>query len=344
MADAKASATAMVAALSGAALATLLGLPAGALIGSTLGVAAATAMGFRVAVPSRLRDVAFALIGISLGSGIDEDVFGQIGQWTLSLAILVVALIATMAAGIVVLDRVFGLDRETGALASSPGTMSNAIAIAVDGRGDATAVMFLQLMRLFVLVVAVPPLAVFLDGGGSAAPGQIDPMGWVPLLAVFALSLTLGTIGGRVGFPAASLLGGMLVSAGAHAFGLAHGGAPGWLVMLAFAITGAVLASRLERIGRGQIRRYAVAGAASVGIALLLSLVFAMVVKALTGLPFGQVWIAFAPGGIEAMAAIGLSLGYDPAYIAIHHFARIFALVLIVPAFLRLTPGGARRS
>ena len=35
------------------------------------------------------------------------------------------------------------------------------------------------------------------------------------------------------------------------------------------------------------------------------------------------------------MAAIGLALGYDPAYIAIHHFARILILIVIVPISLK---------
>ena len=37
----------------------------------------------------------------------------------------------------------------------------------------------------------------------------------------------------------------------------------------------------------------------------------------------------------EAMAAIGLALGYDPAFVAAHHFARILILLALVPAFLR---------
>ena len=54
-------------------------------------------------------------------------------------------------------------------------------------------------------------------------------------------------------------------------------------------------------------------------------------------LPLGQILIAYAPGGVEAMAAIGLALGYDPAFVAAHHFARILILLVLVPAFLRRT-------
>jgi membrane AbrB-like protein len=128
----------------------------------------------------------------------------------------------------------------------------------------------------------------------------------------------------------------MLVSATGHAAGLAHGAAPDWLIFCAFAVTGAVLGTRMTRVDGPTVRRHAAAGLSLVAAAMLVSLAFAWFAATLTGLPFGQVWVAFAPGGVEAMAAIGLALGYDPAFVAVHHVARIFALVLIVPAFLRL--------
>ena len=62
---------------------------------------------------------------------------------------------------------------------------------------------------------------------------------------------------------------------------------------------------------------------------------FAAPVAALTGLPLGQLWVAFAPGGVEAMAAMGLALGYDPAFVAVHHLVRLAVLFVIVPLFLR---------
>ena len=322
--------------LAGAALAALVGVPAGALVGSTLAVAGVAAAGLRVGLPRPARDLAFATIGVSLGSGIDERLFDQIGTWTASLAILVASLAATILAGRAVLTRGFGLDAQTATLASSPGTMSNAIAIAADGHGDASAVMFLQLMRLLVLVVAVPPLAVALDGSASGTGGTMAAMSLPELAALLAIALVLGMLGTRAGLPAAALLSGMIVSATGHAFGWVHGVAPAWAIFLAFATTGAVLGSRMSRVTGGQLARYAVAGLASVATALLLSLGFAVLAQLLTGLPFGQIWIAYAPGGVEAMAAIGLSLGYDPAYVAVHHFARILALVLIVPLALKL--------
>ena len=334
--DLKSAAATLVAALAGAALAALAGFPAGALIGSTLGVGAIAVAGVRVDLPPRLRDLAFASIGISLGSGIDDRLFGQLGTWALSLTILVASLIATIVAGRMILMRGFGLDAGTATLGSAPGTMSNAIAVALDGHGDAATVMVLQLMRLLVLVIAVPPLATAL---GGSADGTADTFRSMPL-AVFAvllgLALALGHVGARAGLPAASLLAGMALSATGHATGLVAGAAPPWAIFAAFAITGAVLSTRMSRVTAAEVKRSALAGLALVATSLVISLGFALLAQDVTGLHFAQVWIAYAPGGVEAMAAIGLSLGYDPAYVAVHHFARIFALLLIVPLALRL--------
>ncbi|MDF2232390.1 AbrB family transcriptional regulator [Albimonas sp. CAU 1670] len=334
--DLRTPASTLAAGLAGAALAALAGVPAGALIGSTLAVVALAASGRSVGLPNRLRDVAFATIGVSLGSGVDERLVDQFGAWAVSLSILTISLVATLAAGRLILTRGFGLDARTATLASSPGTMSNAIAMAAEGHGDATAVMFLQVMRLLVLVLAVPPLAVALGGsaqGADLAGATMPPAAFALLLAA---ALALGFVGARAGLPAACLLAGMVVSAAGHATGLVHGAAPAWAIFAAFATTGAALSARMSKVTAAQARRHALAGLAIVTATLVLSLGFALLAQAATGLAFAQVWIAYAPGGVEAMAAIGLSLGYDPAYVAVHHFVRIFVLVLIVPVALRL--------
>ncbi|SLN75536.1 AbrB family transcriptional regulator [Roseisalinus antarcticus] len=333
--DMKAYAVTIVAGLAGAALATLAGIPAGALIGSTVAVVAVAATGLRVGLPTVMRDLAFATIGVSLGSGIDERVFDHLEIWAVSLAILVASLTATIWMGRLVLTRGFGLDAKTATLASSPGTMSNAIAIAVDGHGDPTAVMFLQLMRLLILVVSVPPLALALGGSTVAAGGGVEAMSAAVCAVLLALSLGLGRLGTAAGVPAATLLAGMVVSAAGHATGLVHGIAPSWGLFAAFATTGAVLSTRMSRVTASQLKHHLLAGCAVVASAIVLSLGFALIAPLATGLPFTQIWIAYAPGGVEAMAAIGLSLGYDPAYVAVHHFARILILILIVPIVLR---------
>ncbi|MDX1737159.1 MAG: AbrB family transcriptional regulator, partial [Alphaproteobacteria bacterium] len=56
-------------------------------------------------------------------------------------------------------------------------------------------------------------------------------------------------------------------------------------------------------------------------------------------LPFGQLWVAFAPGGVEAMAAMAISLDFDPAFVAVHHLFRIIFLILILPIAVKILIG-----
>jgi uncharacterized protein len=64
-------------------------------------------------------------------------------------------------------------------------------------------------------------------------------------------------------------------------------------------------------------------------------LAFAWPVAALLGMPVAQVWLAYAPGGVETMAVIALALGLDVAFVGAHHVARFFWLGLIVPVWMR---------
>lgn len=316
----------------GGVLALSANVPAAALIGSTIAVAAATALRIPLAMHPRLRDLAFVVIGISLGAGVEAGAFDQIGAWSVSLVMLLACLVTTLLLGTLLLQRLFGMDRNTAVLATSPGTMSNALAIALEGRGDATAILILQMIRLLVLVTLVPPIALLIDADSGFAPAA--PMDLAALALLVVPALALGLWGARVGIPAACLLFGMIVSACAHVIGLAHGPAPEWVVNGSFVVAGTALGARLTAVTATQLLQMAKAGLLLVASAIGVSLAFAALTHVLTGLPLAQIWIAFAPGGVEAMAAIGLALGYDPAYVAIHHFARILALVVMIPLIL----------
>lgn len=315
----------------GGLLADFIGLPVGSLLGASIAVGLLAGFARIGVMPAWLRDLAFTLIGVSLGGGIDPDLSSQIGGWIFSLGLLTLSLIATLWLGAAALQIFAGLDRETAFLASAPGTMSNVIALSAEGRGDPVAVMALQVLRVLAIVITVPPLATML--GADGAPGMITPdlMGWQAVLILTALSFVIGRIGKRLGVPASCLLFGLMISAGAHAGGVVTGLMPSWGDFAGFAIVGAALGTQITGISGAALRRIAVAGLVMMAVTLAVSMVFSLIAMALLGLPLAQVWIAFAPGGVEAMAAIGLSLGYDPAFIALHHFVRILLLVVLVP-------------
>jgi uncharacterized membrane protein AbrB (regulator of aidB expression) len=61
----------------------------------------------------------------------------------------------------------------------------------------------------------------------------------------------------------------------------------------------------------------------------------ALPVAAMLDMPLGHVLIAFAPGGLETMVAMGAALGADPGFVAACHVARLAWLGALLPVMLR---------
>jgi hypothetical protein len=237
------------------------------------------------------------------------------------------------------LVRLFRIDPDTAALSVSPGALSYAVVLAARGRGDVRSVVVLQSIRLLLVTLCLPPAIAALAGVASPGPlttGGTEALRLVPALALVLAGLGCGRLLDRLGSPAAYLLAGLTVSGLAHALGWVTGFMPGPVVFLGFVVTGAVIGSRFTRIARTDLMRLAAAGLMATGVAVVLSAAGALCVSSLTGLSFPATWVAFAPGGVEGMAAIGLALGFDPAFVATHHIFRIVFVIVLLPLAVRL--------
>jgi hypothetical protein len=338
----RALALALVPAFAAAALFEALGVPAGALIGSSLAVTAVALAGLRPAVPLLFRNLAFATIGVTLGSGVTPSILADLARFPASLAGLTATVAAVMILSGTVLRRLFGTDPATTLLATSPGAMSYALSITAAGapqRPDMPTVMSLQSMRLLLITVLLPPLIAFAEGGAVGTMAAVPyPMAFAPSLLVIALGAALGVGFERVGMPAAFLLAGFAVSGIAHGAGWVEGRPASALTLVGFTLAGAVIGERFGRVSLAVLRRLLLAGLTVTAIAVGVSAAFSTGAAAALGLPFGQVWVSYAPGGVEGMSAMALALGYDPIYVATHHIFRLLLLFAILPFILRRLP------
>ena len=334
----RSTAVALVVATLGAVLATVLALPAPALVGATLLTTAAALLGPRAGLPAPtvppwLRDTAFAVIGMTLGAGVTPSILHDLWRWSPSLLAMLGALAASTFAAMLVLRRFFPVDSGTALLATSPGALSYAVALALEGRGDARTVTVLQGTRLFAITVLVPPLLLGFGGGVAMTPAPVTPLG--ASAVVLTVACLLGIVLARFGLPAAWLVAGLVVSGAAHVTGLVEGRPADVLLLAGFTVAGAVIGARFGGFPPAELRRLALEGAVVSLIAIGLSALFSLGAASWLGLPFGQVWVAYAPGGVEGMAAIAVSLGYDPVFVATHHVVRLFALIFVLPIVAR---------
>jgi uncharacterized protein len=321
----------------GGGLFASLGMPAPWLTGSMVATVVAAAARLPVGLPARLRDLAFLLLGISMGSNATPESVAQMRAWPGSLALLAVSVAAAMLAAAVYLERVHGWDRVTARCASIPGAFSAVVVIAAGSTADLPRVVLAQSIRIFTLVALMPPILALanVDNGTTTTASTAATNTLAEVLVTLAVSGGLGLVLVRLRVPAGMLLGAMIASALLHATGLVHGRFPPALVIGGFLATGVVIGSRFRGTSWITLVRTVPGAVGSVLLALALSAAIAGMGTAILGLPFGQLWLAYAPGGVEAMAAMALALNLDPAFVGAHHVLRILGLNLISPVWLR---------
>ena len=61
----------------------------------------------------------------------------------------------------------------------------------------------------------------------------------------------------------------------------------------------------------------------------------ATLVSTVLGVRFGSAMLAFAPGGVEAMALLSLSLALDPLFVTAHHMLRFLSIGFVLPLLFR---------
>jgi membrane AbrB-like protein len=135
----------------------------------------------------------------------------------------------------------------------------------------------------------------------------------------------------RLRVPGDMLLGAMLASAVLHGAGLSHGRLPSTLLAIGFLVTGALIGSRFRGVSIAVLRAALLPSLGSVAIGMALTALFAWAGGLWLGLPFGQLWLAYAPGGVEAMTIIAFSMGLDAAFIGTHHVVRFIGISLFSP-------------
>ena len=145
----------------GLVLGRLVRLPVPALLGPLLLAAALDLSGLTedLGVPALVQTAAFLVIGLQVGLSFTRASLRTIGR-ALPLALAVIVVLIGASAGLgAVLSAVTGASALDGYLATTPGGLYAVLATATDSGADATFVLAVQVLRLFVMLLTAPLVA-----------------------------------------------------------------------------------------------------------------------------------------------------------------------------------------
>jgi membrane AbrB-like protein len=154
----------------GLVVARLLRVPVPSLLGPLIAAAAVdlTGLGHGASVPALLESAAFLVIGVQVGISFTRESLRKVGRaLPLALAVIVGLIVACAGLG-AVLAAATGASALDGYLATTPGGLYAALATATGSGADATFVLAVQVLRLFVMLLSAPLLARWLRRSGGA--------------------------------------------------------------------------------------------------------------------------------------------------------------------------------
>jgi membrane AbrB-like protein len=313
------------------------GLPGGLISGAMIAVGIAAMAGRSLALPPILTQAILVLLGISLGSLMSRQLLQHVSAYPLTIGLLAVATFCTTFGSSFYLQRIHGWDRTSAFLAASPGALSQITILAIEKGADVSAIAVVQTLRVIVLTAALP-LLLALTGMTSASTPTLamtiaSPLG---LLGLIGASVSTALLLRMAKFPASWMFGAMIGSSVLHGAGLIEGGLPPSIRSIALVGIGTLIGSRFSRMKTSTLFGHITAALGAFAIAIVISSVFVAVVALTTNVRFADVLVAYAPGAMDAMLALALTLHIDPIFVGAHHLSRFVFVTITTPGIVHL--------
>jgi membrane AbrB-like protein len=323
--------------VAGGALFWWLELPGGLISGAMIAVATAGISGRQMGLPQGIAHVILMTLGLSLGAMVSPALIKNLSAYPLTIALLAAATFCATFGSSLYLQRIHGWDRTSALLAGSPGALSQVIMLATEKNADVAGIAVVQIMRVIILTAMVPLL---LAATGMMGHGPLPSRGAAatPLalaeLAVTAIVVSL--LLRWLKFPASWMFGAMLGSSVLHGTGMVDGTLPQWAYVTALIGIGTLIGSRFGKIRPRTILSHIGAALGSFVVAVVISAVFVALIALTTSVKFSDVVVAFAPGAMDAMLALALTLHIDPVFVGAHHLSRFIFVSIATPGIVHL--------
>jgi membrane AbrB-like protein len=288
-------------------------------------------------MPPILTQSVLVLLGISLGSLVSRQLLQHMGAYPLTIALLALATFCATFGSSLYLQRVHGWDQTSAFLAGSPGALSQIIILAAEKGADVPAIAVVQTMRVIILTAALPLLLALTGIAPSAPPAAAVAIASpLELAELIAAAVAVALLLRLTKFPASWMFGAMLGSSVLHGTGLIEGGLPPWVRGVALVGIGTLIGTRFARVTIKILRSHINAALGSFAAAILITAIFVAVIALTTHVRIADVIVAFAPGAMDAMLALALTLHIDPIFVGAHHLSRFVFVSIATPGIVHL--------
>ena len=303
-------------------------LPGALFLGPMLVAVCMGVAGSRIRVPRILFRSGQGVVGLMVAKSITLGVLLTLAaDWHLMLLMTLVTISLSALVGLG-MWRFGGIPASAAAWGTAPGAASAMIAMAEEDGADAKLVACMQYVRVVCVVmfgawishmVAAPVAAL------SAPAGVADSFG----LAGIGATLLVAFIGALSGswIPAGALLTPIILGSALQLSGWLNITLNDSILALAYGAIGAYIGLRFDRDTVLRVARLIPTIISANIVLILLTACLAWPLSAVFSRDFLSVFLAVAPGGLDAMAIIAVETGSDASFVVALQTLRLIAVV-----------------
>ena len=318
-------------------------IPAGALVGAIAAVGALNLLTERAVFFSDARVVLQIFSGTMVGARVGKAELKSMRMLLPSVLALVLSLLVLNLTFALLMVRFSDLSPATALFATAPGGASDMSIIAADFGGDAGIVAILQVARLVLIYLMIPPVVRFCDRRQPARGANCAPQNAVSVLegrklSDFLLMLlcaaTLGLLAHALGISAGGMIGAMI---GSGAFCVARNRQryPAWLKTALQFGSGAYIGARIVREILWNFDHLLIPLAIMAAGIFAFTFATSALIRRLSHLDRSTAMLISTPGGIQEMSLLSEELGADTPKVAVLHTARLVFVILFFPYIMQ---------
>jgi len=322
----------------GGALFSLIQVPLAWMLGPMVVNIIASVRGAPVLVPHGMRVVTLCVIGVFLGGSFSPDLLTRVGEWGVTLALMLVFIpLITIVAG-QYYARAAKFDPATAMFSGAPGTLTAMVIIGGESGADERLIALTQGLRVVIVVFLMPLVVTMAMATGPSSTSVLPeggPFTWSEAGFLFGAAAVGYGIAKGFNLPASAMTGAMLASAGLYLAGVVSWRPPDAALWICLWVLGSAIGSRFSTVTPKIFFRTSRHAVVATALVMSVSALFALLVSALTGVPYLTALLSFTPGGVAEMCLIAIAFDIDPAFVAVHHLARIAILISAAPIAAR---------
>ncbi|WP_347551094.1 AbrB family transcriptional regulator [Pseudalkalibacillus hwajinpoensis] len=295
--------------------------------------------GRKLSWPAPFRDIALIMIGYMLGASFTQRTIHEIGlHFPYIIGVTLITVIGSLFLGLLLVKKA-NVKLVDGLFGSVPGGLSQVAILSEETKEvDTGLIVFMQTIRVVLVILVIPFLTMYFIKPGSMMQGSPMTEGSISYPVLFGLlgiALLSAFVGKKIRLPAAFLTGPLIAIALISISAIQVPDLPGGFVLVSQFLLGIHLGLYLKKNMLGNIRKL---GFYSMLTSLLLvgfSFLLAILLTQVTSITLATAFLSTAPGGLAEMGVTATIVDADLAMISGYQLFRIFFIIFIALPLLQ---------